>query len=683
MDSASDLTALLAHVEEKLNGDFLAGDSLSLADVIVKCTLDKCGALSAALSAYSAKVGENAAFAKAQTDLAKFSAMPEPVDFTHLSLAATGDGTVNELFLTAVTAVFTKALHIAFPEAAAHGVSTAEVTRCSVPKQGDYQCNSAMGVFGRLKGKSPLATNPRAVAQAIVDNLPETSLLNNKSVVIAGPGFINCRLKTEFLQDRVGLVLSAGVQPPPLKKQKVAVDFSSPNIAKEMHVGHLRSTIIGDTVCRLLEFCNHEVLRINHVGDWGTQFGMLICHLQDSFPDVEKNAPNLTDLTAFYKGAKKRFDEEPEFKARAQLQVTYLQSPDPKVNADSRKLWNLLCDISRKEFDKVYDRLGVTLEEFGESFYNPIIPGIIDELEAAKKLKDSDGATCMFVNGDDKVPLMLRKSNGGFGYDSTDMAAVSYRLRDLKCDWVIYITDAGQADHFKMVFKGAEQAGWKPVQRLDHIGFGVVCGDDGKRFKTRSGATVRLVDLLDAARDRMEVSLAERVKEGKSPLPEKDVAMAAEAIGYGAVKYFDLKQNPSTNYIFNYDKMLDTRGDTAVYLLQQHARICSIISKSGCDVEQLKKTVKVVLEHDKERELALELCQLGDVISAVLKDINQTHRLCDFLYQLATKFSEFFTNCKCIDNGKANESRILLCEATAVIMRKTFSLLGIKPLMQI
>ena len=229
------------------------------------------------------------------------------------------------------------------------------------------------------------------------------------------------------------------------------------------------------------------------------------------------------------------------------------------------------------------------------------------------------------------------------------------------------------------------QAGWKPTQRLDHIGFGVVCGEDGKRFKTRSGETVRLVDLLDAAKDRMNASLTERVKEGKSPLPEADIPVAAEAIGYGAVKYFDLRQNPATNYIFNYDRMLDTRGDTAVYLLQQYARIASIIRKSGLDVKALKKAgnVKVALVHPKERELALELCQLGDVISAVLTDINQTHRLCDFLYQLATKFSEFYVNCQMIEDGKANESRVLLCDATAVIMEKVFSLLGITPLQQI
>jgi arginyl-tRNA synthetase len=411
----------------------------------------------------------------------------------------------------------------------------------------------------------------------------------------------------------ISSIVSSGVKPPKLPSLKVLVDFSSPNIAKEMHVGHLRSTIIGDCMCRLLEFVKFDVMRVNHLGDWGTQFGMLITYLLEAYPNILQESPNISDLTAIYKSSKKRFDEDTDFKERSRLNVVKLQSHDPVCF----KIWQLLCEVSRQEFAKVYSLLDVTLDEYGESFYNPMIPSVIDNLRS-KGLVEEDEGMLVVKLPHFTIPLIVRKSDGGYGYDSTDMAALHYRLFELKRDWIIIIKDAGQAPHFHMIFDAGKEAGWfkevagtRQVQslsslkegrnntgndsvmamtaseekkclvepRVDHIGFGVVCGDDGKRFKTRSSETVRLIDLLNAARDRMKESLLQRASEGKAGIASNELDDAASKIGYGAVKYFDLKQHPSTDYIFNYDRMLDTKGDTAVYLMFAYARLASILRK--------------------------------------------------------------------------------------------------------
>jgi arginyl-tRNA synthetase len=496
-------------------------------------------------------------------------------------------------------------------------------------------------------------------------------------------------------------IVQNGVRPPALPRKKVLVDFSSPNIAKEMHVGHLRSTIIGDCVCRLLEFCGYDVLRVNHVGDWGTQFGMLITYLQEAYPDILTNPPNISDLTLIYKASKKRFDEDPAFKELSRLNVVRLQSGDPACRA----IWTLLCDISRAEFQKVYDALDVHLEEVGESFYNPLIPATIQEMAAVQVPNTREGApagsTRPIVEDEEgmllvkldhfTIPLILRKSDGGYGYDSTDMAALKYRTATLKRDWIICITDAGQAPHFHMCFDAARACGWLEHTRADHIGFGVVCGDDGKRFKTRSSETVRLIDLLNAARDKMRESLLARAEEGKSPLSGEELEAAARTIGYGAVKYFDLKQNPGTNYVFSYDRMLDTKGDTAVYLLFAYARLASILRKAqeerGIDVAALSPQAASVLSlaHPAERALAFELLQLGDVIKSVIEDL-LPNRLCDYLKSLAVVFTDFVTKCHVLnaENGMETvHSRLLLCEATRRVMAQCFQLLGIGTLERI
>ena len=470
-----------------------------------------------------------------------------------------------------------------------------------------------------------------------------------------------------------------------LEKKRVIVDFSSPNIAKEMHVGHLRSTIIGDSVCKILEFCGHTVHRTNHVGDWGTQFGMLITHMKEEYPDLLTNPPNITDLTNIYKASKKRFDDDAAFKERSRHAVVALQAGEP----ESRAIWQLLCELSRVEFQKVYDLLGVELEEVGESFYNPLIPDAIELCRKAGIVENEENMLIIKL-AHFTIPLIVRKSDGGYGYDSTDMAAMHYRLFEKKADWIIYITDAGQAPHFYMVFDAARAAGWVTNnQQLDHIGFGVVCGDDGKRFKTRSSETVRLIDLLNAAKDRMKTSLETRAADGKVSVSAEEIEKSAAKIGYGAVKYFDLKQNPQTNYIFSYDRMLDTKGDTAVYLMFAYARLASILKKAGTennvDIAALATRAGTLLnlEHESERALAFELMQLGDVIKSVLKEL-LPNRLCDYLQGISVKFTDFVTKCRILNSApEAMQSRLILCEGTRQVMALCFNLLGLEPLERI
>lgn len=487
-----------------------------------------------------------------------------------------------------------------------------QVAVCGNPKNGDYQCNNAMGIWSKIKGKNTSFKNPNAIGQALAGSLPRSSLTD--SVSVAGPGFVNIKLSDRWIEKKLHQLLSHGVGEwaPALSYKRVVVDFSSPNIAKEMHVGHLRSTIIGDSLCRMLEYCGVEVLRRNHVGDWGTQFGMLIEYLFEEFPNWEEIGDQAVgDLQDFYKKAKIKFDVDAAFKEKAQKAVVLLQGGNPQYRA----AWAKICDVSRKSFDQVYKRLKVTLEEKGESAYNEYIPGVVEELKGKGLVEDSEGAKVIKVSGQ-TIPLILVKSDGGFNYASTDMTAMWYRLNEEKAEVMVYVTDVGQSQHFDMVFKAAKRAGWLPedesqLPRARHVGFGLVLGADGKRFRTRSTEVVRLVDLLDEAKDRSKQGLVERGREGEWSAEELEEA--AEALGYGAIKYADLKNNRLTNYTFNFDQMLDIRGNTAVYLLYAHARICSIIRKSEKNVEELKKTGQMKLQHPSERALGLQLIRFGEV----------------------------------------------------------------------
>eukprot|EP01036_Dinobryon_divergens_P028257 gene28257-37173_t len=525
--------------------------------------------------------------------------------------------------MSSLKILFDAAIAAAYPQVAGSDPSAvAVITRCANPTFGDFQCNNAMGLAKVLKSIENFSGSaaPRDVAARIVAALPDNPLVGEASP--APNGFVNIRVSVPMILGALsGMVAGSGLRPPTIKSKKVLVDFSSPNIAKEMHVGHLRSTIIGDCLCRVFEFVGFDVMRVNHVGDWGTQFGMLISYLQETFPDIEQNPPNISDLTVIYKASKARFDGDEVFKEKSRLNVVKLQSGDPACRA----IWKLLCDISRSEFQKVYDVLDVKIDEFGESFYNSMIPELPH-----------------FT-----IPLMIRKSDGGYGYDSTDMAALKYRIHTLQRDWIVIITDAGQAPHFHMCYDAGRAAGWhkRPAEaggdvRLDHIGFGVVANE-----------TVRLIDLLNMAKDRMKESL------------QSELLAAAEVVGYGAVKYFDLKQHPTTNYVFSYDRMLDTKGDTAVYLLFAYARLASILRK---------------------RALSFELLQFGDVLQQAILELMPKF-LCDYLKELAVKFTDFVTKCHVLNaaDERATLSRLLLCEATKRTMAQCFHLLGIGTLERI
>ena len=559
------------------------------------------------------------------------------------------------------------------------------VTKCSKPKDGDFQCSAAMPVFSFLKKQNMLgdAKSPQQLAQQIIQTIEKQQNPPIEEIQVVGPGFLAFRVGTKVLEQLTNAIVESGRMPvPKVPVHTCLVDFSSPNIAKEMHVGHLRSTIIGEAVCRILEFVGNKVHRVNHVGDWGTQFGMLIQYLKEEYPDVASNAntelPNITDLTEFYKNAKKRFDESPEFKKTSQLNVVDLQSG----NEECLRIWKMLCDVSRREFDKVYKRLDVTTHEFGESFYNEKIPAAIDDFQRAGLLTvEEGGAKCVFLKDKKfKIPLMLQKSDGGYGYDSTDIAALKYRLFEVNADRVVYITDYSQADHFKMVFAAGHDIGWVKEQNLQHIGFGTVNGEDGKRFKTRSGETVRLVDLLDEAVNRMDASLKARIEEGRSTLTLEDVHEVAEAMGYGAVKYYDLRRNPTSDYKFSYDEMLDTKGDTAIYLLYARVRLESICAKAqveyNVDMTELLKTQRISLEHPSEKNLAFHVNQFSDMIELTLGDLFPYH-VCEYVYRLANAASDFVTQCKVLGSPEMN-SRLLLCHVTTIAMKQCFDLLGIR-----
>jgi arginyl-tRNA synthetase len=548
------------------------------------------------------------------------------------------------------------------------------------PKFGDYQCNNAMSVWAKIKSKGTGFKGPQPVGQAIMKNLPASEIIESCS--IAGPGFVNIVLSRNWIAKSIHTMLIDGIETmaPRIAVKRAVVDFSSPNIAKEMHVGHLRSTIIGDTLARMLEFLKVDVLRRNHVGDWGTQFGMLIEFLFEKFPNYEDNNDlAIEDLQAFYKAAKQKFDSDPVFKEKAQQGVVSLQAGSAKY----RTAWAKICEISRKEFEVLYQRLGVRLEEKGESFYNPYIPTVLELLNEKGLIQESEGARVIFIEGK-KIPLIVVKSDGGYNYASTDLAALWYRLNEEKAEWIVYVTDVGQKDHFEMFFSAAKKAGWLPVEddkypKTSHVGFGLVLGDDGKRFRTRSTEVVKLVDLLDEAKVRCKSVLVERGKGDEWTAEELD--QTAEAIGYGAVKYADLKNNRLTNYTFNYDQMLNDKGNTAVYLLYAHARICSIIRKSGKDIEELKKTGTLELPHASERALGLHLLQFSEVVEEACANLLPSV-LCDYLYGLSEYFTKFYSNCQVV--GSAEEtSRLLLCEATAVVMRKCFHILGITPVYKI
>lgn len=552
------------------------------------------------------------------------------------------------------------------------------VVSASNPKFGDYQSNVAMSLTKRLKQQ------PRAIAQAIVDHLNLSDICEPPE--IAGPGFINFTLKPAYLEAQLNSIQAderLGIEPTKTP-ERVIVDFSSPNIAKEMHVGHLRSTIIGDSIARILEFRGHEVLRLNHVGDWGTQFGMLIAYLRETYPSALTTADALEigDLVTFYKQAKQRFDEDAAFQETARQEVVKLQAGDE----ESRKAWQLLCEQSRREFQEIYNRLEICITERGESFYNPLLPAVVEDLTKLGLLQEDQGAKCVFLEGftnkeGEPLPLIVQKSDGGYNYATTDLAAIRYRIQQDGAERIIYVTDAGQAPHFAQIFQVARRAGWipEPVEMV-HVPFGLVLGEDGKKFKTRSGDVVRLRDLLDEAIARFHNYLEANLQEKGRSESEAFKDQVASVVGLSAVKYADLSQNRTSNYVFSYDKMLAPLGNTAPYLLYAYVRVQGISRKGAIDYQNLGNEAKVSLQEETERVLAKHILQLSEILNIVESEL-LPNLLCQYLFELSQKFNQFYDRCPVLDAPEPQRtSRLVLSDLTARTLKLGLSLLGISVL---
>ncbi|MCT0219001.1 arginine--tRNA ligase [Synechococcus sp. CS-1329] len=605
----------------------------------------------------------------------------------------------------ALDAQLRAALERAFPEQVAAAQAAAapldpQLAPASQPEFGDFQANGALSLARRLKQA------PRAIAGAIVEQLAADAAFADlcEPAQIAGPGFINLTLRPQQLaaelRSRLGTArlgvpevsAAATGAAPEAAGAPVIVDFSSPNIAKEMHVGHLRSTIIGDALARVLEFRGHPVLRLNHVGDWGTQFGMLITHLKQVAPEAltTADAVDLGDLVAFYRQAKARFDADEAFQTTSREEVVKLQSGDPV----SRRAWLLLCEQSRREFQQIYDRLDIRLSERGESFYNPHLEQVVSDLDATGLLVTDAGAQCVFLEGvsgkdGQPLPLIVRKSDGGFNYATTDLAALRYRFgappEGDGARRLIYVTDAGQASHFAAVFQVARRAGWVPEGgRLEHVPFGLVQGDDGKKLKTRSGDTVRLKDLLDEAVERSEADLRRRLAEEERQEEEAFITHVATTVGLAAVKYADLSTNRNTNYQFSFDRMLALSGNTAPYLLYALVRIAGIARKGGVGAAAGEAAGvfpdPLVFSEAQEWALARQLLALDTVIAEVEEEL-LPNRLCSYLFELSQVFNRFYDQVPVLKAEEpARGSRLALCRLTADTLRLGLGLLGIPTL---
>ncbi|MDG6856650.1 arginine--tRNA ligase [Glaesserella parasuis] len=534
---------------------------------------------------------------------------------------------------------------------------------------GDYQANGIMGAAKKL------GLNPREFAQKVVDNVDLNGIA--EKLEIAGPGFINIFLaptwlaqQTEnaFSGDKLGIHLN--------QAQTVVVDYSSPNVAKEMHVGHLRSTIIGDSVVRALEFLGNKVIRANHVGDWGTQFGMLIAYLE-KMENEHASEMELSDLESFYRAAKEHYDSDEVFAEKARNYVVKLQSGDDYC----RTMWKKLVNITMQQNQHNYNRLNVTLTEndvMGESLYNPMLPEIVADLKAQGLAVEDDGALVVFLdefkNKDgDPMGVIVQKKDGGFLYTTTDIAAAKYRYETLKADRALVFSDTRQSQHMQQAWLITRKAGYVPDSfSLEHHNFGMMLGKDGKPFKTRTGGTVKLADLLDEAVERAEKLIAE-----KNPdLTASEKQAVVESVAIGAVKYSDLSKNRTTDYVFDWDNMLSFEGNTAPYMQYAYTRVRSIFSRAGIDPNSL--TGNIVLIDEKERNLAIKLLQFEEAVMVVAKD-GTPHVLCQYLYELAGIFSSFYEAYPILNAEESiKQSRLKLAHLTAKTLKQGLDLLGIK-----
>ena len=548
---------------------------------------------------------------------------------------------------------------------------TIQVENTRDKTHGDFASNIAMMLA------KPAGMKPRDLAQKLIEALPADPSVSK--VEIAGPGFLN------FFQNSAALAqrLDAALGDPHLcvskasPKQRVVIDLSSPNLAKEMHVGHLRSTIIGDAVARVLEFLGDEVIRQNHVGDWGTQFGMLLAYLEENPAAAETE---LSDLEQFYRAAKQRFDDSAAFADRARELVVKLQAGD----ADCLRLWSRFNEISLSHCQKVYDRLNVKLtpdDVKGESAYNAELGDIVESLKAKGLLSESNGAQCVFLeefkNAEgNSLPVIVQKAGGGYLYATTDLASMRYRSQQLKADRALYFVDQRQALHFQMAFEVARRAGFvSSDMQLEHMGFGTMNGADGRPFKTRDGGTVKLVDLLDEAEQR-----AYSLVKGKNPdLDETELRQIARAVGIGAVKYADLSKHRTSDYSFNFEQMLSFEGNTAPYLLYAYTRVASVFRKLGTGMDGLAGEIQ--LEAEQEQALGAKLAQFAEVLNGV-GEKGVPHLLCSYLYDLAGLFSSFYEHCPILtaDSDTAKQSRLRLAALTGKTLKQGLELLGLETL---
>lgn len=536
---------------------------------------------------------------------------------------------------------------------------------------GDYQANGMMAVAKKL------GMAPRQLAEQVLTHLDLSGIASK--VEIAGPGFINIFLEPAFLAEQVQQALASerlGVSQP--TRQTIVVDYSAPNVAKEMHVGHLRSTIIGDAAVRTLEFLGHHVIRANHVGDWGTQFGMLIAWLEKQ---QQENAGDmaLADLEGFYRDAKKHYDEDEAFAERARNYVVKLQSGD----AYFREMWRKLVDITMTQNQITYDRLNVTLtrdDVMGESLYNPMLPGIVADLKAKGLAVESEGATVVFLDEfknkeGDPMGVIIQKKDGGYLYTTTDIACAKYRYETLHADRVLYYIDSRQHQHLMQAWTIVRKAGYVPDSvPLEHHMFGMMLGKNGKPFKTRAGGTVKLADLLDEALERARRLVAE-----KNPdMPADELEKLANAVGIGAVKYADLSKNRTTDYIFDWDNMLAFEGNTAPYMQYAYTRVLSVFRKADID-EQALASAPVIISEDREAQLAARLLQFEETLTVVARE-GTPHVMCAYLYDVAGLFSGFYEHCPILsaENDAVRNSRLKLAQLTAKTLKLGLDTLGIE-----
>ena len=545
------------------------------------------------------------------------------------------------------------------------------IRQSSKPQFGDYQANGIMAAAKKL------GLNPREFAQKVLDHADLSDVAEKTE--IAGPGFINIFLNPTWLANNVSAALkdqNLGVSAN--EKQTIVIDYSSPNVAKEMHVGHLRSTIIGDAVVRTLEFLGHNVIRANHVGDWGTQFGMLIAYLE-KMENEHASEMELQDLEAFYREAKKHYDEDEAFAEKARNYVVKLQGGDEYC----RTMWKKLVDITMQQNQRNYDRLNVTLTEkdvMGESLYNPMLPAIVEDLKKQGLAVEDEGALVVYLDEfknkeGEPMGVIVQKKDGGFLYTTTDIAAAKYRYETLKADRALVFSDTRQSQHMQQAWLITRKAGYVPDSfSLEHKNFGMMLGKDGKPFKTRTGGTVKLADLLDEAIERATVLINEK----NTNLSDDEKAAVIEAVGIGSVKYADLSKNRTTDYVFDWDNMLSFEGNTAPYMQYAYTRIRSIFNKADVNPTSLAEA-KIQLSDEKERALAIKLLQFEEAVQTVGKE-GTPHVLCAYLYELAGVFSSFYEHCPILNAEDENVklSRLKLASLTEKTLKQGLALLGIK-----